>query len=208
VQVIVPEPLVALGTCAARVEVAGVQDTEVLVVFVAMVPDADPKRHVKVWVKLELARLMEIEPALPIVKDGTVIDDARGMAVRVAVPEPDTLPSAVPENVMPLKLYENEKLADLEPSVLWLTVVEPDASVTVAPLLTPQDTEPLYSVPLSVTVHALAVEVEMRPELSAMSFKFHATTVVLFVIDWEDSSQEKRNVSCEVTVLSTFPDAI
>jgi hypothetical protein len=64
---------------------------------------------------------------------------------------------------MPLKLYENEKLADLLPSALCATVVDPEASVTVAPLLTPQDTDPLYSVPLNVTVHALAVEVEMRP---------------------------------------------
>jgi hypothetical protein len=203
----VPVPLVAFGICAARVAVAGVQDTEVLVVFVAIVPDAVPNAQVKVCVKEELARLMAIVPAVPIVKSDTEIDDARGMVVRAAVPVPDTLPRAVPENVMPLKLYENEKLADLLPSALCETVVEPLASVTVAPLLTPQDTDPLYSAPLNVTVQARAVEVEMRPELSAMSFKLHATTVVLFATDWEDSAQEKRSVSWDVTVLSTYPDA-
>jgi hypothetical protein len=163
VQVMYPIPLVALGTCAASVAVSGVQFTEVLVVFVAIVPEAFPKLHVKVWVKEELARLIVIVPAVPIVKSGTVIDDALGIVVRAAVPVPDTLPRAVPENVTPLKLYENEKLAVFVPSALCVTVVEPLASVTVAPLLTPQDTEPLYSVPLKVTAHALAVDVEIRP---------------------------------------------
>jgi hypothetical protein len=124
-----------------------------------------------------------MSPDSPRTNDGTEIVDTRGIVVSVAVPLPDTLPRADPENVMPVKLYENEKLADLEPSELWLTLVEPDASVTVEPLLTAQDTDPLYSVPLNVTAHALEVDVDMRPLLSAISFKLHSTSVVLLATD-------------------------
>ena len=63
-QVIVTLPLVLFGICFASVR-AGVQLTDVLLVFVAIVPVALPKVYVSVWVKLLDARLMLIVPALP-----------------------------------------------------------------------------------------------------------------------------------------------
>ena len=63
-QVIVTLPLVLFGIWFASVR-AGVQLTDVLLVFVAIVPVALPKVYVSVWVKLLDARLMLIAPALP-----------------------------------------------------------------------------------------------------------------------------------------------
>ena len=62
--VIVTVPLVLFGIWFASVR-EGVQLTEVLLVFVAIVPVALPKVYVSVWVKLLDARLMLIVPALP-----------------------------------------------------------------------------------------------------------------------------------------------
>ena len=61
---IVQVPLIAFGIWLAS-ERAGVHDTEVAVVLVAIVPLVFPKEYVSVCVKAEEARLIEIVPADP-----------------------------------------------------------------------------------------------------------------------------------------------
>ena len=65
----------------------GVQETLVLVVLVVIVADLLPNVAVIVWVKLLLARLIVIVPALPSEIDPQLIDEARGMVARVTEPE-------------------------------------------------------------------------------------------------------------------------
>ena len=60
-------------------ERAGVHDTEVAVVLVAIVPLVFPKEYVSVCVKAEEARLIEIVPADPIVIFAADTLEARGM---------------------------------------------------------------------------------------------------------------------------------
>ena len=71
-------PLVAFGIWLAS-ERAGVHDTEVAVVLVAIVPLVFPKEYVSVCVKAEEARLIEIVPADPIVIFAADTLEARGM---------------------------------------------------------------------------------------------------------------------------------
>ena len=84
-QVRVPVPLVADGTCGARVAVGGVQDTEVAVVLVTTVPDALPKDQRIVWVKLLDALVMAMVPADPMVRVPQEMEDARGMVSSATV---------------------------------------------------------------------------------------------------------------------------
>ena len=88
------------GICEAN-EVGGVHDTDVALVFVAIVPLVLPKEYVSVCVKDEEARVILIVPALPIVVAGMEMLDVRGMVCSVTVCEAFTLhplpplPSAV-----------------------------------------------------------------------------------------------------------------
>jgi hypothetical protein len=74
------------------VSAGGVQDTEVLEVLVAIVPDAEPNSQVRVWVKLLSAGVTLMVPAVPMVNSGTEIVGARLMGVNVTVLEPVTKP--------------------------------------------------------------------------------------------------------------------
>ena len=73
-------------------DTAGVHDTEVDVVFVAIVPEASPKLYFNVWVKEDDALLMEIVVAFPIVTADADTVDARGIesSVTVALAEIDS----------------------------------------------------------------------------------------------------------------------
>ena len=75
---IVQVPLVAFGIWLAR-DKAGVHDTEVAVVLVAIVPLVFPKEYVSVWVNEEEALLIVIVPADPIVIFAADTLEARGM---------------------------------------------------------------------------------------------------------------------------------
>ena len=75
---IVQVPLIAFGIWLAS-ERAGVHDTEVAVVLVAIVPLVFPKEYVSVWVNEEDALLIVIVPADPIVIFAADTLEARGM---------------------------------------------------------------------------------------------------------------------------------
>ena len=75
---IVQVPLVAFGIWLAR-DKAGVHDTEVAVVLVAIVPLVFPKEYVSVWVNEAEALLIVIVPADPIVIFAADTLEARGM---------------------------------------------------------------------------------------------------------------------------------
>ena len=83
-------PVVLLGICDAR-EVGGVHDTDVALVFVAIVPLALPKEYVRVCVNEEEAREILIVPAEPISVAGMEMLDVRGMVCRATVWLPLTL---------------------------------------------------------------------------------------------------------------------
>jgi hypothetical protein len=83
-QVIVTLPLVLFGIWFASVR-EGVQLTEVLLVFVAIVPVALPKVYVSVWVKLLDARLMLIVPVLPRFVADMLQEDFLGIVYRATV---------------------------------------------------------------------------------------------------------------------------
>lgn len=127
---IVPLALIAPeDTCAARL-VGGVKETLVEDVFVAMVPDADPKVYVSVWVNEEDALVMVIVLACPIsVEDPvTAIVDARGIFVRVRAL---SLASEILGTMLPVCVFSTAVIAPAAivfvPSVPWVTVVVPDA---------------------------------------------------------------------------------
>lgn len=82
--VIVTVPLVLFGIWFASVR-EGVQLTEVLLVFVAIVPVALPKVYVSVWVKLLDARLMLIVPVLPRFVADMLQEDFLGIVYRATV---------------------------------------------------------------------------------------------------------------------------
>ena len=83
-------PLVLFGIWLAS-EVGGVHETEVDVVFVAIVPDVLPKEYVSVWVKDDEAREIVILFALPMVVAGMEMLDVRGIVCSVTVWLPLTL---------------------------------------------------------------------------------------------------------------------
>ena len=60
-----------------------------LLVLVITVVDVLPKAAVIVWVKLLLAVLIVMVPALPSAMEPQLIDDARGMVANVTEPETD-----------------------------------------------------------------------------------------------------------------------
>jgi hypothetical protein len=88
IQVNVQVPDVADGICDAQ-DSDGVQGTLVLLVLVITVVDVLPKAAVIVWVKLLLAVLIVMVPALPSAMEPQLIDDARGMVANVTEPETD-----------------------------------------------------------------------------------------------------------------------
>ena len=75
-------PLALLGIWLAS-DVGGVQDTEVDVVLVAIVPVALPNAYVSVCVKDDDAREMLIVPALPIAVAGMDMLEVRGIVCSV-----------------------------------------------------------------------------------------------------------------------------
>jgi hypothetical protein len=77
-------PVVALGIWLAR-DNAGVHDTEVEVVFVAIVPDVEPKVYVSVCVNEDDARVMVIVDADPILTEVADTVDALAMLSSVMV---------------------------------------------------------------------------------------------------------------------------
>ena len=112
---IVQVPLIAFGIWLAS-ERAGVHDTEVAVVLVAIVPLVFPKEYVSVCVKAEEARLIEIVPADPIVMFPAVTPEARGMLSSVMLALAVIVPSYVPLKVA--RIWNTAEIAkDLLPSL-------------------------------------------------------------------------------------------
>ena len=105
-------------------DVGGVQDTEVAVVLVAIVPEALPKAYDSVCVKDEDAREMLIVPALPIAVAGIDTLDVRGMVRSVTFWLALTLQ---PEPPLPSQV-KHWKFADI------LTVLVPSALPAIVPL--------------------------------------------------------------------------
>ena len=82
---IVQVPEVALGTCSES-DTVGVHDTDVDVVFVAIVPVAFPNLYVRVCVNELDALLIDTVVALPIVTADADTLDALGIVFNVCVP--------------------------------------------------------------------------------------------------------------------------
>ena len=82
--VIVTVPLVLFGIWFASVR-EGVQLTEVLLVFVAIVTVALPKVYVSVWVRLLDSQLMLIVPVLPRFVADMLQEDFLGIVYRATV---------------------------------------------------------------------------------------------------------------------------
>ena len=110
-------PLVLFGIWFASVR-DGVQLTDVLLVFVAIVPVALPKVYVSVWVKLLDARLMLIVPVLPRFVADMLQEDFLGIVYRATVACPVVLKPFAPLSsvVYPSKL--KDMMTDFVPSVL------------------------------------------------------------------------------------------
>ena len=77
-------PVVDFGIWFASVR-GGVQETDVLVVFVAIVPFALPKVYDSVWVKDDDALVTVMVLAIPRFTDFADTEDALGMVFRVTV---------------------------------------------------------------------------------------------------------------------------
>ena len=77
-------PVVDLGIWLASVS-GGVQETDVLVVFVAIVPFALPKVYDRVWVKEDDAFVTVIVLAVPRFTDFAETEEALGMVFSVTV---------------------------------------------------------------------------------------------------------------------------
>ena len=88
---IVQVPLIAFGIWLAN-ERAGVHDTEVAVVLVAIVPLVFPKEYVSVWVNEEDALLIVIVPADPIVIFVADTLEARGILSSVMLALAEMVP--------------------------------------------------------------------------------------------------------------------
>jgi hypothetical protein len=84
VQVIVQVPVVDFGIWFARVS-GGVQETDVLVVFVTIVPFALPKVYDSVWVKEDDALVTVMVLAVPRFTDFAETEDALGIVFSVTV---------------------------------------------------------------------------------------------------------------------------
>ena len=87
----VPVPLAAPGSWAAR-EAGTVQEAEAAAPE-AMVPEAEPKKYCRVWVKASEARGRLMEMALPITWEAGLRTGAVARAIFGSVPEPE--PSTV-----------------------------------------------------------------------------------------------------------------
>jgi len=77
-------PVVDFGIWFARVS-GGVQETDVLVVFVAIVPFALPKVYDSVWVNDDEALVIVMVLAVPRLTDFAETEDALGMVFSVTV---------------------------------------------------------------------------------------------------------------------------
>ena len=77
-------PAVDFGIWFARVS-GGVQETDVLVVFVTIVPFALPKVYDSVWVKDDEALVIVMVLAVPRLTDFAETEDALGMVFSVTV---------------------------------------------------------------------------------------------------------------------------
>lgn len=77
-------PVVDFGIWFARVS-GGVQETDVLVVFVTIVPFALPKVYDSVWVKDDEALVIVMALAVPRLTDFAETEDALGMVFSVTV---------------------------------------------------------------------------------------------------------------------------
>lgn len=77
-------PVVDFGIWSASVS-GGVQETDVLVVFVAIVPFSLPKVYDSVWVKDDDALVIVMALAVPRLTDFAETEDALGMVFSVTV---------------------------------------------------------------------------------------------------------------------------
>ena len=149
-----------------------VQLTEVDVVFVAIVPVRSPNVYVNVCVKLELALLILIVTALPILP--LPHDTVDFLAIVSNVNDLDPVQLTLDVYTAASKLAEN----DLEPSVLCVNVTVPD------------DIVPLYLSTLSVLVYTVVPAITAfnvlsayHEELPPFALNVHDIVDVLFATD-------------------------
>lgn len=116
-QLIVTVPLVLFGIWFAS-DSGGVQLTEVLLVFEAIVPVALPKVYVSVCVKLLDARVMFIVPAFPRVVAAMLHEDFLGIVYRATVLDVLTLKPFAPSPPILYPEILKEIVTDFVPSVL------------------------------------------------------------------------------------------
>lgn len=119
------------ATCDAN-DFGGVHETLVLVVFVAMVPVADPKVYVSVCVKDDEARSMVIVRAVPIKVEEPLMlmDDVRGIVVNASavVDAKDMFGTMLPVCVFRTAVMSPDAMV-LVPSASCSTVAVPVANV-------------------------------------------------------------------------------